>query len=579
MFQLSNLPVARRLGLLLASAIIGLILLLAYVIVSEQRLLMSERQASVRQNVEIAHGLLVHYHDQAVKGRISDDEARQRALEAIKALRYGGNEYFWINDMQPRMVMHPIKPELEGRDLSENKDPTGKRLFMAMVDVVKAGGAGEVSYMWPKPGSDQPVQKVSYVKGFAPWGWIIGSGVYVDTVNAAVFSRAMQSGLGALVLGLVLLAIGVLIARSILQQMGGEPAEVNAITHRMAQGDLSMAITLKPGDQGSIMHGIKTMRDNMSRIVGQVRTGSESVATASAEIAQGNQDLSARTESQASALEETAASMEELGSTVRQNADNARQANQLAQSASTVAVRGGEVVAQVVDTMKGINDSSRKIADIISVIDGIAFQTNILALNAAVEAARAGEQGRGFAVVASEVRSLAGRSAEAAKEIKTLITDSVGRVEQGTALVDQAGHTMQEVVASIRRVTDIMGEISAASAEQSAGVGQVGEAVTQMDQATQQNAALVEEMAAAASSLNGQAQELVQAVAVFKLDQASSYAAGTRRSEPAAVGAPRAPAAKPEYKKPVSPIAVARPTLPATRPSLKAGANDEWESF
>ena len=523
MFQLNKLTVARRLGLLIASAIAGLILLLAYVIVSEQRMLMSERQASVRQNVEIAHGLLVHFHDQAVKGRMSEDEARQRALEAIKALRYNGSEYFWINDMQPRMVMHPIKPELEGKDLGENKDPTGKRLFVAMVDVVKAGGEGDVSYMWPKPGSDQPVQKVSYVKGFAPWGWIVGSGVYVDTVNTAVLSRAMQSGLGALVLGLILLTIGVLIARSILQQMGGEPAEVNAITHRMAQGDLSMAITLKPGDQGSIMHGIKSMRDNLTRIVGQVRTGSESVATASAEIAQGNQDLSARTESQASALEETAASMEELGSTVRQNADNARQANQLAQSASTVAVQGGEVVAQVVDTMKGINDSSRRIADIISVIDGIAFQTNILALNAAVEAARAGEQGRGFAVVASEVRSLAGRSAEAAKEIKQLITDSVQRVEQGTVLVDQAGHTMEEVVASIRRVTDIMGEISAASSEQSAGVSQVGEAVTQMDQATQQNAALVEEMAAAASSLNGQAQELVQAVSVFRLaDSASS---------------------------------------------------------
>jgi methyl-accepting chemotaxis protein len=240
-----------------------------------------------------------------------------------------------------------------------------------------------------------------------------------------------------------------------------------------------------------------------------------SVATASAQIAQGNNDLSARTEQQASALEQTAASMEELSSTVRQNADNARQGNQLAQNASTVAVRGGEVVGQVVDTMKGINDASRKIADIIGVIDGIAFQTNILALNAAVEAARAGEQGRGFAVVASEVRSLAGRSAEAAKEIKGLISDSVQRVEQGTVLVDQAGTTMAEVVAAIRRVTDIMGEISAASTEQSQGVAQVGEAVTQMDQATQQNAALVEESAAAAESLKAQAQQLVQAVAVL----------------------------------------------------------------
>jgi methyl-accepting chemotaxis protein len=254
----------------------------------------------------------------------------------------------------------------------------------------------------------------------------------------------------------------------------------------------------------------------MSSAVTSIRSTAAGMEVACTEIAHGNQDLSARTESQASALQQTAASMEELSSTVKQNAENARQANQLAQSASTVAVQGGEVVAQVVDTMKGINDASKKIADIISVIDGIAFQTNILALNAAVEAARAGEQGRGFAVVAGEVRSLASRSAEAAKEIKQLITDSVGRVAQGTALVGRAGATMNEVVSSIRRVTDIMGEISAASNEQSQGVAQVGVAVTQIDQTTQQNAALVEEMAAAASSLSLQAQELMQAVSVFR---------------------------------------------------------------
>jgi len=293
---------------------------------------------------------------------------------------------------------------------------------------------------------------------------------------------------------------------------------VSAAAQRFGEGDLSQSLPQEGKDEiAHLVRALSRMQASLVGVVQRVRQGSESVATASAEIAQGNQDLSSRTESQASALEETAASMEELSSTVKQNADNARQANQLAMSASTVAVQGGEVVAQVVDTMKGINEASRKISDIISVIDGIAFQTNILALNAAVEAARAGEQGRGFAVVASEVRSLAGRSADAAKEIKVLINNSVERVEHGTALVDQAGTTMTEVVTSIKRVTDIMGEISAASHEQSQGVSQVGEAVQQMDQVTQQNAALVEEMAAAASSLKSQAQELVSTVAVFKL--------------------------------------------------------------
>jgi methyl-accepting chemotaxis protein-1 (serine sensor receptor) len=342
--------------------------------------------------------------------------------------------------------------------------------------------------------------------------------------DAAVarYTTIRAVAIGSIVAGVAFAFIfGLALVRGISAALNESIEVANAV----AQGDLSHEFHPDGNNEVTqLMHALKSMQDSLIKVVSSVRSGSESVATASAQIAAGNNDLSARTESQASALEETAASMEELGSTVKQNADNARQANQLAQSASSVAVKGGEVVAQVVDTMKEINDSSRKINDIISVIDGIAFQTNILALNAAVEAARAGEQGRGFAVVASEVRSLAGRSAEAAKEIKNLIGASVARVEQGTALVDQAGSTMTEVVSSIRRVTDIMGEISAASSEQSAGVAQVGEAITSMDQATQQNAALVEEMAAAASSLKGQAQELVQTVAVFKLHAAGSSA-------------------------------------------------------
>jgi methyl-accepting chemotaxis protein len=322
----------------------------------------------------------------------------------------------------------------------------------------------------------------------------------------------------ALVLGLTLALCGFsAYVMRVMAQLGGEPQALKQLAQAVAAGDLATSVALRHDDKDSIMATLKAMSIALASTVQTVRQNAENVATASAQIATGNADLSSRTEQQASSLQQTAASMEQLGSTVRQNADSARQANQLAIKSSTVATQGGAMVREVVATMREINDSSKKIADIIGVIDGIAFQTNILALNAAVEAARAGEQGRGFAVVASEVRSLAQRSAEAAREIKSLISASVERVEQGTQQVDRAGATMQEIVDAIRRVTDIVAEISAASTEQSSGVNQVGQAVSAMDQATQQNAAMVEESAAAAESLKQQSQQLVQAMAVFKL--------------------------------------------------------------
>lgn len=332
-----------------------------------------------------------------------------------------------------------------------------------------------------------------------------------------IHDQASWGVAGILGLALVLgLSLATWIIRQLLRQLGGEPQKAVEVARAVAEGDLRTKITLRKGDTDSVLAWLSAMQAGLSRAVVDVRRSSDHVSSASGEIAMGNQDLSGRTEQQASELQRTAATMEQLGSTVRHNADNARQASQLAHSASGVAERGGDVVGRVVATMKGINESSRKISDIIGVIDGIAFQTNILALNAAVEAARAGEQGRGFAVVAGEVRNLAQRSAEAAKEIKQLIGASVERVEEGSSLVDQAGSTMQEVVASIRRVSDIVSEISAASTEQSTGVAQVGEAITRMDHGTQQNAALVEQSAAAADSLRQQAEQLVQAVAVFK---------------------------------------------------------------
>ncbi|WP_332856428.1 methyl-accepting chemotaxis protein [Duganella sp. S19_KUP01_CR8] len=336
-----------------------------------------------------------------------------------------------------------------------------------------------------------------------------------DQSATDTYSMSRKMILGTL---LLLIVVSMVLATAVARIVAGPLQEAVGIAQRVADGDLTGHIASQSKDEtGQLMHSLKAMNDSLLRVVGEVRGGTDTIATASAEIASGNLDLSARTEGQASSLEETASAMEELTSTVKQNADNARQANQLAQSASGTAADGGKVVGEVIATMDSISASSRKIVDIISVIDGIAFQTNILALNAAVEAARAGEQGRGFAVVASEVRNLAQRSAAAAKEIKGLIDDSVQQVDKGTALVQQAGNTMEQVVSSVRRVSDVVAEISAASSEQSTGIEEVNKAIVQMDEVTQQNAALVEQAAAAAGSLQEQAANLAGVVAVFRL--------------------------------------------------------------
>jgi methyl-accepting chemotaxis protein len=439
----------------------------------------------------------------------------------------------------------------------------------------------------------RPAQK-KWLEGLDQLGSLedkLNAQAQVDAEAAFASARNFMLVLLGLAVALGILAATV-ITRGLLKQLGGEPGYTAKIAGSIAEGDLSIAINTKSTDRGSLLTEMKQMRNSLVDIVSQVRRGTHTITTASREIAAGNTDLSSRTELQASSLEKTASAMEELTSTVKQNADNAREANQLAATASDVARKGGEVVSQVVGTMGEINSSASKIADIIGVIDGIAFQTNILALNAAVEAARAGEQGRGFAVVASEVRNLAQRSAAAAKEIKQLIGDSVEKIGRGSKLVGQAGETMDEVVASVKRVTDIMSDIASASAEQSAGIEQVNVSIIEMDGMTQQNAALVEQAAAAFQSLQDQAAELQRVVSIFKLAEGE---------EPAVVDAP-APAAvanravvvsqaKPQLKKPAQRPARAKAKAPAkeeraadapastAKKVAAAAASDDWEEF
>jgi methyl-accepting chemotaxis protein len=564
-----KLSFVQRLWLPLILSLLCLVGISIYNAYQTRGMRLDERKADLEHASEVALSIVKTFGDQAAVGSMSKDEAQKRAMDSVRNIRYGNAGYFTILNSQI-VLMHPMNLEFVGKDINSFKDTNGVYYFRQAVALVRRNGKGFRTFAFPRPGETQPAPKIAYDISYQPWDWILTTGVYVDDLDSA-FRTTLYQSLGILViLAGALSAVVVLLNRGILRSLGGEPSYAAEIANQIANNDLTAVVKTAPADRSSLLFSMKRMQEQLTQTIGTIKVSADSIATATHQIAVGNQDLSQRTEEQAASLEETASSMEQLTSTVTQNADNASQANQLAAQAASVAEQGGAVVSRVVETMEGINASSDRIANIVGIIEGIAFQTNILALNAAVEAARAGEQGRGFAVVASEVRSLAQRSSAASKEIKELIHDSVERVQAGAGRVREAGAKMREITHEIRRVADIIGEITAASQEQSKGISQVNQAVTQMDEVTQQNAALVEQAAAAASSLESQASDLKASVSMFRLSVVREVGA-TRPVTQARTVAPvraRAPATS-ALKRP------ARQSVLAAHPA-KA---DEWDSF
>jgi len=514
---MSKLTFSQRLWIPIILSLLALVGVSAFDAWQAKGIRVEERQAELADITDAALGVIKEYADEAGAGKVPLEVAQQQALERIRDMKYGSSGYFAVLDADVGMLMHGAKPEMEHKNASSIHDSDGIYLWKDAVRIAQGQGHGFLRYRWPKPGATQDIPKLSYVAAYKPWGWTLLTGVYMDDIDTAFHESVLRAVLVALVAGALLAFATVMVNRSLRRALGGDVEYAISVATTIANRNLSEPVRTIAGDSSSLLFAMSHMQEQLRATVDEIQLSANSIATASGQIAAGNEDLSQRTEEQAASLEETASTMDEFTSTVSHNADNITQASAMAGQAVGVAQDGNDVVRQAVQSMERINESSSKISAIVRLIDSIAFQTNILALNAAVEAARAGSEGRGFAVVASEVRSLAQRSAAAAKEIKDLIAVSGSDVRNGVSLVERAGATMEQIIKSVTQVNAIMRDVAAATDEQRRGITEVSRAVSQMDQVTQQNAALVEESASAASSLGSQAEELKKTVARFQL--------------------------------------------------------------
>jgi methyl-accepting chemotaxis protein len=603
---MKSVSLSVRLYALVALALAVLVGALTYSLFQSYDALVHERRLGLAQINDNSVAILNKYHKMEQDGTLTREEAQERAKDVIGAMRYEPDGYMWINDMQPAMVMHPIKPELNGKDLSQNKDPNGKFLFVEFVNTVKAGQEGFVDYYWPKPGFEEPVEKLSHVIGFQPWGWVIGTGVYSDDLAALFRQTAIQYGVLIALALIGKLICAYLVVRSVVKpinrlkdsmrdiaeekvdmdiadterrdEIGGmaqtlvvlrdsvrerielrdreaqqqanlngerERNELNLRTsserqnhainalgsalERLAEGDLTVQIGVIGSEYEKLRDDFNRAVESLGGVIAAINQTSDIVTSSAGNISEATNNLSKRTEQQAAALEETAAALDEITATVRTAAERANEARQMVAETKSSANRSGEIVRSAVDAMGRIEGSSQKISQIISVIDEIAFQTNLLALNAGVEAARAGEAGRGFAVVAQEVRELAQRSANAAKEIKTLISASAAEVDTGVGLVRSTGEALIEIEALVNRVNESVNTIATAAKEQATGLAEINTSVNHMDQMTQQNAAMVEETSAAGQSLAEESYNLRQLLSRLKVNAAQAVS-GHRRA-------------------------------------------------